>query len=94
MELIITFSGMRIKLHSNSICLIIFYSIKSIFQATKNTFLGEIFLKLFFILKKILLRWNLTITLILTTKSNFTLSYPNKNYFLKLIFDILKSNIN
>ena len=49
-------------------------------------------MKLLFILGEIHLRKNLTITLTLITKSNFTLSYPNKNYFLKLTFDILKAN--
>ena len=56
--------------------------------------LEEVFLKLLFILKKALLKKNLTITLILTIKSNFILSYPNKNYSFKLTFNILKSNTN
>ena len=37
---------------------------------------------------------NLIITLISITKNNFTLSSTNKNYFLKLIFDIFKLNKN
>ena len=37
---------------------------------------------------------DLTITLISTTKSNFTLFYPNKNHSLKLTFDIFKLNTN
>ena len=56
--------------------------------------LEEVFLELVFILGKVFLRWNLIITLILTTKNNFTLFYPNKNYSFKLTFDILKSNTN
>ena len=40
-------------------------------------FLGEIFLKLFFILGKSLLKRNLIITLTLTIKSNFILSNLN-----------------
>ena len=56
--------------------------------------LGEVFLKLFFILDKNILKMNLTITLTLTTKSTFILSYPNKNHSFKLIFDTFKSNKN
>ena len=56
--------------------------------------MGEIFLKLLFILKKSLLKSNLIINLTSITESNFTLSYSNKNHFLKLIFDIVKLNIN
>ena len=67
--------------------------LKVLFKQLK-VFLGEVFLKLFFILKEVLLRRNLTIILILTTKSSFTLLYPNKNNYLKLIFNILKSNTN
>ena len=52
----------------------------------------EVSLRLFFILKKDILRRNLTITLTSTIKSNFTLSYPNKNYSLKFSFDIFKPN--
>ena len=51
-------------------------------------------MKLLIILRKYLLKKNFTITLISTTKSNFILSYPNKNYSLKLIFNIFKSNKN
>ena len=57
-------------------------------------FLGEVSLKLLFILENGLLRRNLTITLISTTKSYSTLSYPNKNHSLKLTFDIFKPNKN
>ena len=61
----------------------VFPAIKRTSQATKSIFGRSIFV-VFFILGKLILRWNLTITLTLTTKSNFTLSYPNKNCSLKL----------
>ena len=48
-----------------------------------KSLLGEVSLRLFFILEKGLLKMNFTITLTSTTKSNFTLSYPNKNYSFK-----------
>ena len=41
-----------------------------------------------------LLKMNLTITFTSTIKSNFTLSYPNKNHSLKLTFDTFKLNKN
>ena len=59
-----------------------------------KSLLGKIFLKLFFILRKDFLKRNLTITLISTTKSNFILSYPNKNHSLKITFDTFKTNKN
>ena len=51
-------------------------------------------MRLLFILEKDLLKRNLTITLTLTIKSNFTLSYLTKTYSPKLTFDIFKSNKN
>ena len=64
---------------------------KSIFL---EDILGEVSLKIFFIIETSLLKRNLTIIYTSVTKSNFTSSYLNKNYFLKLIFDIFKSNKN
>ena len=70
-----------------------FLQLKVLFKQLK-VLLEKVSFELLFILEKVLLKYNLTITLILTTRSNFTLSYPNKNYSLKLTFDIFKPNIN
>ena len=56
--------------------------------------LREASLRLLFILENDFLKSNLTITFTSTIKSNFTLSYPNKNYFPKLTFDIFKQKKN
>ena len=61
---------------------------------TLEGLLGEVSLKLLFIIGNDLLKMNLIITLTSTIKSNFTLSYQNKNQSLKFIFDILKPNKN
>ena len=59
---------------------------------TLEGLLRKLSLKIFFIIGKDILKRNLTITLTLITKSNFTLSYPNKNYSLKFTFKIFKIN--
>ena len=64
---------------------------------TLKDFLGEISLKLFFIIRQDLLKRNFTIiyfiiTLKSITKNNFTLSNSNKNYSLKFTFDIFTPN--
>ena len=66
---------------------------KFIFKILED-FLKEVSLKKKFILGKNILKKNLTITLISIIKSNFTLSYSNKNHYRKLIFNIRKSNTN
>ena len=60
---------------------------KPFFKLTFETpegLLEEVSLKLLFILKKDFLRGNLVITLTSTIKNNFTLSYQNKNRYLKI----------
>ena len=72
----------------NSTCLAIFPVTKSIFQAIKSIF------EIIFHSKRSPFERNFTIIFTLIAKSNFTLSYSNKNHFLKFTFDILKPNTN
>ena len=74
-----------------------FEYVKAFFQKVfwnPKGLLVEVLLRLLFILEKGLLKKNLTIILTSITKSNFTLSYPNKNHSPKLTFNIFKPNKN
>ena len=63
------------------------------FGCVKN-FFGRSTFEITFYSRKRPFKKNLTITLTLTIKSNFTLSHQNKNHSLKLTFDIFKPNEN
>ena len=77
---------MKIKLYSVQRVWFVFPAIKGTFQAPKNTFEINILEVTFYYGKNnFKLKSYYYIALILKSKNNFTLSYPNKNNSLKLI---------